>query len=214
MTKFLSVYKFTLTRAKAFGGPLSRRPQTRPFLLLCFPPKGLRAAMFQRAPSAAASRSERGSVLPWPHAEPLETKMFRSAKKCSIVSARTRPAERFTIYGSAFSGEFKTTSGIAFSRSIKCACTAFTCVSASFSVIMCFTASPNAQICGTPSVPGRRFFSCPPPKLCGKMRTPLFTYSAPTPFGACTLWPETLMRSTPSLFGWSGILQKPCTASA
>lgn len=30
MTKFLSIYKLTLTRAKAFGGPLSRRPQTRP----------------------------------------------------------------------------------------------------------------------------------------------------------------------------------------
>ena len=149
----------------------------------------------------------------FPQAEPLETNMFRSARKCSIVSARTRPAERFTIYGEASAGELISTASIAASRSSRWSRTARTEASAARSGIISRTAAPNAQICGTPSVPGRRFFSCPPPKLCGRIRTPLRTASAPTPFGACTLWPETVTRSSPSRFIESGSLQNACTAS-
>ena len=165
--------------------PLSS-PQTRPFLPLCFPPKGLRAAMFQRASSAAASRSERGSVLPLPHAEPLGNKILR--QKCSIVCTHAkRPAERFTIYGSAFFGRVQNDLGIAFSRSIKCVCTSFTRVRAPpFSAIMCFTASPNAQIAARPRCRAQVFL-LPAAEAVRQNAYTVFTYSAPTPFGGMHL---------------------------
>ena len=38
-------------------------------------------------------------------------------------------------------------------------------------------------------------------------------YSAPTPFAAWILWPETEIISVPSVFALKGSLKKPCTAS-
>ena len=44
-------------------------------------------------------------------------------------------------------------------------------------------ATPNAPIRGRASVPQRIFFSCSPPKVLGRIRTPFLTKRAPHPFG-------------------------------
>ena len=60
-------------------------------------------------------------------------------------------------------------------------------------------ASASPTIAGTFSVPERRSRSCPPPMSIGSNGVPRRRYSAPTPFGPCSLWPLRLSISTPSL---------------
>ncbi len=74
-------------------------------------------------------------------------------------------------------------------------------------------AAPKATAPGTFSVPGRRSRSWCPPNASGARRVPLRTYSAPTPFGAHSLWPLMLYRSAPSAVTSTGILPSACTPS-
>ena len=59
-------------------------------------------------------------------------------------------------------------------------------------------ATPSPTMEATFSVPGRSPRSCPAPSTNGASGVPRRTYSAPTPFGAYSLWPATESRSTPS----------------
>ena len=57
-------------------------------------------------------------------------------------------------------------------------------------------ATPMPAIEATFSVPARRPRSWWPPTIRGRILVPLRTYKAPTPLGACSLWPERENRST------------------
>ena len=75
------------------------------------------------------------------------------------------------------------------------------------------TAAAKAAIWAVASVPERRPFSWPPPRISGGNLRPLRMYRAPTPLGAWILWPLTASRSTPSSLGVKGTFKNPWTAS-
>ena len=75
------------------------------------------------------------------------------------------------------------------------------------------TAAARAASCPVASVPERRPFSCPPPRMKGEIFRPFRIYMAPMPLGAWILWPLMLSMSTPSSFGVKGTFKKPCTPS-
>ena len=69
-------------------------------------------------------------------------------------------------------------------------------------------AAPNPARSGTASVPDRSPRSCPPPNKSAGRRRPSLIYSAPQPFGPCTLWELIETRSAPSSFGEKRRLEK------
>ena len=75
------------------------------------------------------------------------------------------------------------------------------------------TAAAKAAIWAVASVPERRPFSWPPPRIMGGNFRPPRMYRAPTPLGAWILCPLTVSRSTPSSLGVKGTFRKPWTAS-
>ena len=74
-------------------------------------------------------------------------------------------------------------------------------------------ALPNATRYGTFSVPARRPPSCPAPWMKGSSLAPRRTNSTPTPFGAYSLCPATVSRSTPSSLTSTGTLPSDWAAS-
>ena len=51
-------------------------------------------------------------------------------------------------------------------------------------------AAPKPAMPDTFSVPARRLFSCPPPRICAANGAPVFTINAPTPCGPPSLWAD------------------------
>ena len=74
-------------------------------------------------------------------------------------------------------------------------------------------ARPSPAIAATFSVPERRPRSWPPPGKSGHSSTPSRTYKAPTPFGPCSLCPESESRSMGCVRMSKAILPTACTAS-
>jgi hypothetical protein len=48
------------------------------------------------------------------------------------------------------------------------------------------------------SVPERKPFSCPPPRITGSIEIPFLMYNAPMPFGPFILWEEIDSKSIPN----------------